>query len=44
MDAAAFGHDRDGWLLVGLLYQPLVAWAPLLAVVTVDYWRRRRHG
>jgi hypothetical protein len=38
------GMTEMGRLLVGLLYQPLAAWAPLLAVVTVDYWRRRRHG
>ncbi len=31
-----------GHLLVGFLYLPLVAWAPLLAAVTISYQRRRR--
>jgi hypothetical protein len=30
-----------GRLLVGLVYLPLVAWAPLLAAVTASYQRRR---
>ncbi|WP_308295117.1 hypothetical protein [Streptomyces sp. NK08204] len=25
-------------------YAPLVLWGPLLAVLTVAYWRRRREG
>jgi hypothetical protein len=33
-----------GHALVGLLYLPLVAWAPLLAVLTLAYQRRRRAG
>ncbi|MFS0910806.1 hypothetical protein AB3M89_03365 [Microbacterium sp. 179-I 3D2 NHS] len=32
----------DGSRMVGLLYLPLVAWAPLLAVVTLEYHRRHR--
>ncbi|MFI9203161.1 hypothetical protein [Streptomyces sp. NPDC053048] len=38
-------HDdmtRTGNVVVGILYQPLVLWGPLLAAVTVAYWRRRR--
>jgi len=31
-----------GHLIVGFLYLPLVAWAPLLAAVTIDYHRRHR--
>lgn len=31
-----------GSLVVGILYQPLVLWGPLLAAVTVSYYRRRR--
>lgn len=31
-----------GSTVVGLLYLPLVAWAPLLAAITVDYYRRHR--
>ncbi|MEW2356084.1 hypothetical protein [Spirillospora sp. NPDC029432] len=30
-----------GRLVVGLLYLPLVAWAPLMAAATVAYQRRR---
>ncbi|WP_256356489.1 hypothetical protein [Streptomyces sp. PKU-EA00015] len=30
-----------GNLVVGVLYQPLVLWGPLLAAVTVSYHRRR---
>ncbi|GAA3037377.1 hypothetical protein GCM10020000_14090 [Streptomyces olivoverticillatus] len=26
--------------IVGILYQPLVLWGPLLAAVTVSYYRR----
>ncbi|WP_404952684.1 hypothetical protein [Streptomyces sp. 147326] len=33
-------HTRG--LVVGILYQPLVLWGPLLAAVTVSYHRRRR--
>ncbi len=38
-------HDDmtpSGSTVVGFLYLPLVAWAPLLAAVTVDYYRRHR--
>jgi len=28
---------------VAILYAPLVAWSPLLYLVTYDYYRRRRH-
>ncbi|MBL1090764.1 hypothetical protein [Streptomyces siderophoricus] len=31
-----------GNLVVGILYQPLVLWGPLLAAVTVSYYRRHR--
>lgn len=37
-------HDDmtdSGAFLVGLLYLPMVAWAPLLAALTVSYRRRR---
>lgn len=33
-----------GSIVIGLLYLPLVAWAPLLAAVAVDYHRRHRPG
>ncbi|WP_434587466.1 hypothetical protein [Streptomyces sp. A5-4] len=34
-----------GYLVVGLIYQPLVLWGPLLAAVTVSYYRRHvAHG
>ncbi|MEU1308697.1 hypothetical protein ABZ419_07355 [Streptomyces cinnamoneus] len=42
-----FPHDdmtATGNLVVGLLYQPLVLWGPLLAAVTVSYHRRRTHS
>lgn len=38
-----FPHDNMtelGDLLVGILYQPLVLWGPLLAAITVSYYRR----
>lgn len=38
-------HDdltATGATVIGILYLPLVAWGPLLAAVTVSYWRRRR--
>jgi hypothetical protein len=31
-----------GRLLVGVIYQPLVLWGPLLGAVTVSYYRRTR--
>ena len=41
-----WNYDRDmtpaGKNMVGLLYLPLVAWAPLLAAVTVSYAKRHR--
>ncbi|MFD2024469.1 hypothetical protein [Promicromonospora aerolata] len=40
-------HDdmtTTGALLVGFLYLPLVAWAPLLAAVTSSYQRRTARG
>lgn len=36
------GMTPTGKLLIGFLYLPLVAWAPLLAAVTFSYQRRRR--
>ncbi|WP_254714996.1 hypothetical protein [Actinomadura sp. NAK00032] len=36
-DMTGLGHT-----LVGFLYLPLVAWAPLLAAVTLSYQRRHR--
>ncbi|CAM5589987.1 putative protein OS=Streptomyces antimycoticus OX=68175 GN=SANT12839_018300 PE=4 SV=1 [Streptomyces antimycoticus] len=35
---------RWGEWLMNLCYVPLVAWGPLLAVVTVHYYRRRTPG
>ncbi|AEM85569.1 hypothetical protein [Streptomyces violaceusniger] len=35
---------RWGEWLMNVCYVPLVAWGPLLAVVTVHYYRRRTHG
>jgi hypothetical protein len=40
-----YPHDDmtdTGDLVVGILYQPLVLWGPLLAAVTVSYYRRHR--
>ncbi|MEU9372317.1 hypothetical protein AB0D94_00810 [Streptomyces sp. NPDC048255] len=43
--AAPGAPTGAGWWLMTLCYAPLVLWGPLLAVVTVAYWRRRRiHG
>ncbi|WP_328393901.1 hypothetical protein OHS70_04565 [Streptomyces sp. NBC_00390] len=39
-----YPHDDmtgTGNLVVGILYQPLLLWGPLLAAVTVSYYRRR---
>ncbi|MDL4772052.1 hypothetical protein [Actinomadura xylanilytica] len=36
------GMTEQGRLLVGLLYMPLIAWAPLMAATTIAYQRRRR--
>ncbi|MEU7641059.1 hypothetical protein AB0C11_34180 [Streptomyces sp. NPDC039016] len=33
-----------GNIVVGILYQPLFLWGPLLGAVTVSYWRRRRRS
>ncbi|WP_326766848.1 hypothetical protein OG978_21950 [Streptomyces sp. NBC_01591] len=33
---------HTGNVLVGILYQPLVLWGPLVAAITVSYYRRRR--
>lgn len=41
----SFPHDElttVGSHVVGVLYLPLVAWAPLLAAVTIDFQRRHR--
>ncbi|MGH8877149.1 MAG: hypothetical protein ACRD0P_07410 [Stackebrandtia sp.] len=35
------GMTATGQLLVGFVYLPLVAWAPALAAVTLNYQRRR---
>ncbi|MFF5983719.1 hypothetical protein ACFY78_33260 [Streptomyces olindensis] len=35
------GMTDTGHLIVGILYQPLVLWGPLLAAVTLSYHRRR---
>ncbi|MER6120294.1 hypothetical protein [Streptomyces sp. NPDC001743] len=35
------GMTRTGHLVVGLLYQPLVLWGPLLGAVALAYHRRR---
>ncbi|MEU7136054.1 hypothetical protein [Streptomyces sp. NPDC046261] len=40
-----YPHDdmtAAGNLVVGILYQPLILWGPLLAAVTVSYYRRHR--
>ncbi|MGI5346990.1 hypothetical protein ACQEU8_02205 [Streptomyces sp. CA-250714] len=40
-----YPHDdmtETGSLVVGILYQPLFLWGPLLAAVTVSYYRRHR--
>ncbi|MFE5809913.1 hypothetical protein [Streptomyces sp. NPDC056491] len=43
--AAPGAPTGAGWWLMTFCYAPLVLWGPLLAVVTVAYWRRRRiHG
>lgn len=34
-------HDWQGWLAV-VSYAPLLLWGPLLAAVTISYWKRRR--
>jgi hypothetical protein len=41
-DLGSFHFTHEGWklLLVGC-YAPLLLWAPLLAAVTVSYYRRR---
>ncbi|MFI8320128.1 hypothetical protein [Streptomyces sp. NPDC085529] len=42
-----YPHDDmtgAGALVVGILYQPLVLWGPLLAAVTFSYYRRHRTG
>ncbi|MGP3975627.1 hypothetical protein ACTWQF_16775 [Streptomyces sp. 8N114] len=39
-----YPHDDmtdTGNVVVGILYQPLILWGPLLAAVTVSYYRRR---
>ncbi|MEE1767923.1 hypothetical protein PUR34_06925 [Streptomyces sp. JV185] len=41
-----FPHEdmtHTGHVLVGILYQPLVLWGPLVAAVAVSCYRRRRH-
>ncbi|WP_406515537.1 hypothetical protein OH809_24565 [Streptomyces sp. NBC_00873] len=40
-----YPHDdmtHTGNFVVGILYQPLVLWGPLLAAVTMSYYRRHR--
>ncbi|WP_234338152.1 hypothetical protein [Streptomyces sp. NRRL F-5727] len=42
-----YPHDdmtAVGALVVGILYQPLVLWGPLLGAVTFSYYRRHRRG
>ncbi|MGW1891289.1 hypothetical protein ACWCP6_13690 [Streptomyces sp. NPDC002004] len=41
-----FPSEAGGWEAVWfyVCYAPLVLWGPLLAVLTVAYWRRRRAG
>ncbi|MFD3696680.1 hypothetical protein ACFWUZ_11090 [Streptomyces sp. NPDC058646] len=41
--AAPGAPTGAGWWLMTLCYAPLVLWGPLLGVVTVAYWRRRRN-
>ncbi|MFE7139886.1 hypothetical protein ACFVAG_19270 [Streptomyces sp. NPDC057644] len=31
-----------GRLLVGVIYQPLILWGPLLGAITLSYYRRTR--
>lgn len=35
-------NETDGAWLAYACYTPLLAWLPLLTIVTVDYWRRHR--
>ncbi|MCM2412736.1 hypothetical protein [Streptomyces sp. RKAG290] len=40
-----FPHDdmtHTGHMVVGILYQPLILWGPLLGAVAISYYRRRR--
>ncbi|MFB6613604.1 hypothetical protein ACFCV9_05220 [Streptomyces sp. NPDC056367] len=41
---ADFPSGAGGWSVVRfyVCYAPLILWGPLLGVVTVAYWRRRR--
>lgn len=43
-DVSGFADDPDsGWArLMALCYAPALLWGPLLAAVTMAYWRRRR--
>lgn len=43
MAAADAPTGTAAWVMT-FCYAPLVLWGPLLAVVTVAYWRRRRNG
>ena len=37
------GFASSGWeALFVAAYAPLLLWGPLVAIVTFDYWRRRR--
>ncbi|MEV5978916.1 hypothetical protein [Streptomyces sp. NPDC052114] len=41
---SAEAPDGALWWVMTACYAPLLAWGPLLAVVTTAYYRRRRHG
>jgi hypothetical protein len=43
-DGSPSPDEADGWwaVLMAVCYVPLIAWGPLLLVVTYAYWQRRR--